>query len=65
MKNYAHDVRPPENNNPYDEWELKVLLAVNGQGVTRARVAEFLRRSETSVAKKSGQMGVSLKPKKK
>jgi hypothetical protein len=65
MKNYAHDVRPPKNNNPYDEWELKVLRAADGKGITKDILALLFDRTEGSVSKKAGQVGSSLRAKKK
>ncbi len=56
-------VRPPKGQNNYEEWEKKVILAVNGQGVTSEQLTHVLLRSANSITNKAAAMGVSLKGK--
>ncbi len=58
--NKITDVRTPKGQNNYQDWELKVLLAVDGQGVSAERVGVFLGRDVGSVRKAATKQGVSL-----
>lgn len=63
MYNSTAHQRSPESQNNYEDWELKVILAVNGKGVTAKMLTHVLDRSETSIARKACDIGSSLKGK--
>lgn len=61
IKNSITDVRTPKSQNDYEDWEKKVILAVDGKGVTVEQLAHVIHRSTISIAKKACAMGCSLK----
>ena len=51
----------PHGQVNYKKWELKVLLAVHGEGVTAENLTHVLRlRNAGSISRKAGEQGVSL-----
>ncbi len=63
MNTPSHIARTKRGQVNFEDWELRVLLAVNGKGVSASRVAAFFGKSETSIRKKATDQGVSLNTK--
>jgi len=59
--NHVHDVRTPKKQKNYQDWELKVIKAVDGAGVTADDLMHVIKRSRQSIQKKAAMMGSSLR----
>ena len=59
--NHIHKSRRKRGQVDYETWELKVLLAVDGKGVTAEQLTHVLRlRNAGSISRKASDQGVSL-----
>ena len=45
----------------YDDWELTVIKAVDGKGVTVDDLMHVIKRSRGSITRKASEIGSSLK----
>ncbi len=50
----------PTGENDFKKWELKVLLAVNGEGVSAERLGVLFGKDKQAVLEKANKQGVSL-----
>lgn len=60
MYNSVAHVRTSKGQKNYLDWERKVILAVNGEGVTSEQLAHVIPRTAISIANHACLMGVSL-----
>ena len=63
MKNQLSDARTPKGQRDYQDWEKKVILAVNGQGVTAKMLTHVLDRTACSITHAAAKIGSSLRGK--
>ena len=66
MKKYdPANVRSPDSQNDYSDWEMKVIKAVHGQGISVYQLSHVIPRTTDSIKAKASRMGCSLRASKK
>lgn len=58
---HTNQISTPKGQVNYQDWELEVLKAVAGKGVTADQLTHVIKRSIPSITKKAGALGYSLK----
>ena len=61
MKNQLSDTRTPKGQRNFEDWEKKVILAIDGQGVTAEMLTHVLNRSISSITHAAAKIGSSLR----
>ena len=63
--NTISQMRAPEKQRNYEDWEKRLILLCDGKGITADKLSTLLNRSEGSIVYMAHQVGSSLKSKKK
>lgn len=64
QNNRITDTRTPKGQNNYKDWEKRVILAVDGQGITAEMLSGILDRTASSITHAAAKIGSSLRSKK-
>ena len=61
MRRTQQNKNTPIGQDDFKPWELKVMLACHGVGVTAEDLSHVLKRTPGTIGRKASMQGVSLK----